>query len=317
MGVPHDHRCVLPPPQLLNRVEIHSILNQPGCKGVAKIMEPKTLDLCFLPSRVKSPQQVPVVQPFVIAIRKNVVRLLATRTFSPSQDAHNRLIYRKGIHTPVLLLHDHYGPPPEVDLGPRQIQDLALTETRVNRKGDHVLKPRRRFLQQPPLFLKGQPPFLWSILSLSGNHPDGVFLNPLPLLHGNGKNMTHQGELQINRLGGSAFLSSFHLVFGNARRADLSEKKLEAHSFLKDVRGRDELSSLLLRELHIVRESPPVTAESIYRMIEDCVRDVPAISYKDAVNYVAKEHGYKAAELKHKYKRTKEAYERAKQWLKK
>ena len=84
----------------------------------------------------------------------------------------------------------------------------------------------------------------------------------------------------------------------------------------KDI-GRDELSNLILRELHIVRESPPVTAESIYRLIEQCVREVPSISYNDAVNYVAKEHGYKAAELKHKYKRTKEAYERAKQWLKK
>jgi hypothetical protein len=84
----------------------------------------------------------------------------------------------------------------------------------------------------------------------------------------------------------------------------------------KDI-GRDELSNLILRELHIVKESPPVTAESIYRMIENCVRDVHTISYKDAVNYAAKEHGYKAAELKHKYKKIKNAFKEAKEGLRK
>lgn len=84
----------------------------------------------------------------------------------------------------------------------------------------------------------------------------------------------------------------------------------------KDI-GRDELSNLILRELHIVKESPPVTAESIYRLIEQCVREVPFISYNDAVNYVAREHGYTRSALKQKYKGTKKAYIRAKQRLKK
>jgi len=84
----------------------------------------------------------------------------------------------------------------------------------------------------------------------------------------------------------------------------------------KDV-GRDELSNLILRELQIVRESPPVRAESIYRMIENCVHDVPSISYNDAVNHVAREHGYTRSALKHKYKRTKDAFNRANRILKK
>ena len=84
----------------------------------------------------------------------------------------------------------------------------------------------------------------------------------------------------------------------------------------KDI-GRDELSNLILRELHIVKESPPVTAESIYRLIEQCVREVPSISYNDAVNYVAREHSYTRSALKQKYKGTKKAYIRAKQRLKK
>jgi hypothetical protein len=84
----------------------------------------------------------------------------------------------------------------------------------------------------------------------------------------------------------------------------------------KDI-GRDELSNLILRELHIVRESPPVTAESIYRMIEYCVRDLPSISYNDVVNYVAREHGYTRSALKQKYKKSKDAFKRAKRMLKK
>ncbi len=83
----------------------------------------------------------------------------------------------------------------------------------------------------------------------------------------------------------------------------------------KDI-GRDELSNLILRELHIVKESPPVTAESIYRLIEQCVHDVPSISYNDAVNHVAREHGYTSSALKHKYKRTKDAFKRANRILK-
>ena len=84
----------------------------------------------------------------------------------------------------------------------------------------------------------------------------------------------------------------------------------------KDI-GRDELSNLILRELHIVKESPPVTAESIYRLIEQCVREVPSISYNDAVNYVAREHGYTRSALKQKYKKTREAFKAAKKRLKK
>jgi uncharacterized C2H2 Zn-finger protein len=79
----------------------------------------------------------------------------------------------------------------------------------------------------------------------------------------------------------------------------------------KDI-GRNELSALILRELNIVRESPPITSASIYRMIESCVCDMPSISYKNIVNHVAREHGYKASELKHKYKKTKQAFEKAK-----
>ena len=102
MGVPHDHRSVLPPPQLLHCIEIHTALYQPGSECMAEIMEPEVLNPRLLHGHVKRSQQVPVVEPVIVAVRKYVIGFLATRTSSHGQDFHNPLVHWKGIDLPFL-----------------------------------------------------------------------------------------------------------------------------------------------------------------------------------------------------------------------
>ena len=50
------------PEQSLNLIKIHSSLNQPRCKSVAKIMEVKVRDLCGLERTDKPSTEVAAVQ---------------------------------------------------------------------------------------------------------------------------------------------------------------------------------------------------------------------------------------------------------------
>ncbi len=73
MGIPHDHGDVLPPPKFLNGVNIHTGLNEPCGKGVPQIMEPEMSNLCLFHGGVKTPSEVPSINPSTVAVKKDML----------------------------------------------------------------------------------------------------------------------------------------------------------------------------------------------------------------------------------------------------
>ena len=63
VSVPHDHRGVLPSAQLLNRIEINAVLDQPRGKGMSQVVEAKPCNFGFVQSGAESSEKIPVAYP--------------------------------------------------------------------------------------------------------------------------------------------------------------------------------------------------------------------------------------------------------------